>query len=69
MAKNKKVVKIPERAKATLTILLQQKMLADLKFEAYIKGCFESMDLDGDWDLNTSEGTFTRQEKTQEATK
>lgn len=67
--KDKTRVEIPEKAKIKMQILFSQKQAADLQFSSFVDGCFQALQLEGDWDLNTQEWVFTfrpKQEKTEE---
>jgi len=51
-------VEIPTKVLPMLQQLLSQKNIADMQFKTYAQGCFDSMGLDGDWNLDTNTWTF-----------
>lgn len=54
----RKSVALPEKAREGLKLLIAQKQLAEVQFQSYVKGCFDSLNLDGDWDLDIATMTF-----------
>ena len=55
---NKTRVEVPEKARAKMLVLWSQKQIADLRLESFVQGCFETLQLEGDWDLDTQTWVF-----------
>lgn len=65
MTNERHPVGITEKARESLKVLIAQKQLADAQLQAYVRGCYEAMELDGDWDLDTAHWTFNPRQETQ----
>ena len=53
-------LELPPKVLSRLQALLAQKNIADAQFNAYMQGVFDSMGLDGDWNLDTNTWKVTR---------
>lgn len=51
---SKKEVKFPPQALLKAQQLFQQKAIADMQFQIYVQGVFDSLGLDGNWNLDTN---------------
>ena len=51
---DKKPIKFPEKALPTARELLNAKNIAEMQFKTYVQGVFDSLGLNGDWNLDTT---------------
>lgn len=65
----RKPVELPKKAREGLKIILSQKQLVEIQFQSYVKGCFDSLNLDGDWDLDAEKMAFNPRPPKPEAPK
>lgn len=66
----REAIDMPVKAKDGLKQLLVQKQLVDAQFQSYVKGCFDTLNLDGDYDLDINQLVFKpRPAKSEENTK
>ena len=49
-----KPIKFPGKAKVKAQQLLQQKQIAEMQFGTYVQGVFDSLGIDGDWNLDVN---------------
>lgn len=63
-------VKIPDKVREGMQNLLAQKASIESSLQMYMKGCADTLDLDGDWNLDTAKWVMTKMPKPpKEATK
>ncbi len=55
-----KEIKVPDKVKVQMQVLLTQKTLAESNLNIYIQGYMDSLDLDGNWNLDTTKWTLTK---------
>jgi len=63
-ARKKRKQPLPPSAKETARVLLSASTQAKTKFQTYIQGCHDALDLEGDWNLNTQTWEFEPVEQT-----
>lgn len=63
MKKKLKSVKMSDNMRVKAEALATAKSLADLQLRAFLEGCMAGLDLQGDWNLDTSTWTFIQMPK------
>ena len=55
-----KKIRVPDKVREGVQILLAQKTLSESNLGIYIQGYIDSLGLEGDWNLDTTKWTVTK---------
>jgi hypothetical protein len=58
-----KEVKIPNKVQGQIQSLLVKRVAAESNFQMYVQGYVDSLELDGDWNLDTNKWVLVKMPK------
>ncbi len=58
-----KKIKVPDKVKEQVQALLTQRAVIESNLRMYMQGCMDSLDLEGDWNFDTTKWTLAKMPK------